>query len=94
MVSLGWGKITHMQYHEISRQIVLRMVPTGTPAYFYESPHRATITFMGLKGKTAEGRREIKHMKKLRKKGGIYLPNRIKGKEMRLYNSTFKHSLR
>lgn len=50
--------------------------------------------FMGLKGKTAEGRRYIKHMKKLRKKGGICLPNRTKGKEVRLDNPTVKHCLR
>lgn len=47
-----------MQYHEISRGTVSKMVPTGTPAYFYKSPHGATITFMGLKEKIAEGRRE------------------------------------
>lgn len=69
MVSLGWGKITHLQYQESSMGTVSKMVPTGTPAYFYKSRHGATIMFMGLKGKIAEGRRDIQHMKKLRKKG-------------------------
>lgn len=46
------------------------MVPMGTPAYFYKSPHGASIMFMGLEEKIAEGRRDNKHINKLRQKGG------------------------
>lgn len=58
----------------------MKMVSTGTLAYFYKSLHGATIMFMGLQGKIAEGRRQTQYVKKLRNKGGIYLPNRTKGK--------------
>lgn len=72
------------------------MVPMGTPAYFYKSPHGASIMFMGLEEKIAEGRRDNKHINKLRQKGGggIYLPNRAKGKDLRLDSATDKHYLR
>lgn len=56
------------------------MVSAGTPAYFYKSRHGATIMFMRLQGKIAEGRRDTQYVKKRRNKGGIYLPNRTKGK--------------
>lgn len=74
MVSLEQGKVIHLQCQEGMRGTVLKTVPTGIPAYFYKSHHGVTLMFIGLKEKTAEGRRGNKHMKKLRKKGGIYLP--------------------
>ena len=59
---------------------ILKMVSAGTTAYFYKSRHGATIMFMRLQGKIAEGRRDTQYVKKRRNKGGIYLPNRTKGK--------------
>lgn len=69
-----------MQYHEISRGTVSKMVPTGTPAYFYKSPHGATITFMGLKEKIAEGRRDIKYEETEKERGKFTNQTELKGK--------------
>lgn len=86
-----------MQCYEISVGLVLKMKSTGPPASLSTSLHGATIMFMGLKEKKSEGRRGVKHMKKLRRKwGGFSLPHRTKGKGQgrRLGHSTFQHSLR
>lgn len=67
----------------------------GILVYFYKSFYGVLIMFMGLEEKIVEGRRDNKYINKLRQKGGgIYLLNRVKGKDLRLDNVIDKYYLR
>lgn len=58
-----------MQCYEISVGLVSKIKSPGPPASFYTSLRGATTMFMGLKEKI-EGKRGVKHMKKLSRNGG------------------------
>lgn len=69
------------------------MVPTGTPVYFYKSPHGATIMFIGPRGKTAKGKSYQAHEEAEKERGNL-VTKQSQGKEVRLYyNSTSRNYL-
>lgn len=67
-----------MQCFEISIELVSKMKSIGPPASLHESPWYNNYAY-GPEEKKIEGRRGVKHMKKLRR-GGFSLSHRTKGK--------------